>query len=205
MASKIASIASSMIADIIDPKSEDSFIIDNDTKNINISSYALILKKVDKIDKYLSKEIHKLELHYFDFIIAIPGTLFGVIGCPILAIWYYNKYNSYLYPFNCFIIVVINHTLKYVIARKRPLTSNCGNKLIPLKKMHHDPAMPSGDTAQSAVAAATMIYHGYSLYWLSLIPASAFARVYFGSHYIGDTIVGGLMGFIITWGINSFQ
>ena len=86
----------------------------------------------------------------------------------------------------------------------RPLTSNCGKKLIPLKKMHHDPAMPSGDTAQASVAAATMIYHGYSWYWSLIVPASAFARVYFGSHFIGDTIVGGTFAFILTWAINSY-
>mmetsp|Transcript_48250 Transcript_48250/g.43252 ORF Transcript_48250/g.43252 Transcript_48250/m.43252 type:complete len:216 (+) Transcript_48250:2-649(+) len=208
MATTIAAIATSMIADLTHtdkPSSEDDVLTDTEFNidTSDITNYQLILKKLDQLDKEWSIVIHKMELGLLDFIIAVPGTLFGVIGCPILAIWYYHKYQSWLYPFSCFVVVAINHTAKYIFGRKRPLQSNCGKKLIPLKKMHHDPAMPSGDTAQAAVAAATMIYHGYSYNWAFVIPASAFARVYFGSHYIGDTIVGGIFAWGVTWAINS--
>merc|ERR1711920_967273 len=100
---------------------------------------------------------------------------------------------------NCFVVVVINHTAKYLFNRRRPLAADCGHKMIPLQKMHIDPAMPSGDTAQASVAAVTMIMSGYSPYWALIIPASAFARVYFGSHWIGDTLVGGVFGAAVTW------
>merc|ERR1712228_581066 len=132
------------------------------------------------------------------------GTLFGVIGTPLLAVWYYYKFNSFLYPFSCLTVVIINHSLKYIIGRKRPSSSNCAQKKIPLNEMHHDPAMPSGDTAQAAVCAATMIYHGYTCNWLNIIPASAFARVYFGSHYISDTVVGAALGYSVAWAINEY-
>jgi len=208
MATKIAAIATSMIADLTHTGKtmSDEEILDNHKEVAldDYTSYQLLLRKLDEIDKDWSDVIHKLELGVFDVVIAIPATLFGVIGCPILAVWYYNKYRSWVYPLSCFIVVAINHTSKYIFARKRPRTSNCGKKLIPLKKMHHDPSMPSGDTAQSAVAAATMIFHGYSYKWSLIVFASAFGRVYFGSHYIGDTIVGGAFAWVVTWAINSY-
>eukprot|EP00485_Elphidium_margaritaceum_P002578 CAMPEP_0202694874 /NCGR_PEP_ID=MMETSP1385-20130828/8617_1 /ASSEMBLY_ACC=CAM_ASM_000861 /TAXON_ID=933848 /ORGANISM="Elphidium margaritaceum" /LENGTH=215 /DNA_ID=CAMNT_0049350801 /DNA_START=101 /DNA_END=748 /DNA_ORIENTATION=+ len=211
MATKIAAIATSMISDLAligaDKTSpdEETELIDDTQLHLSKMDGTLLrlcLQKLDAIDKEWSDAIHKLEFGVIDFLIAIPATLFGVIGCPFLAVWYYHKYESLLYPMNCLVVVIVNHTAKYIFNRKRPKFVSCGKKMIPLKRMHHDPAMPSGDTAQSAVAAVTLLYHGYNICWSLIVPASAFARVYFGSHYIGDTIVGAVFAWCMSYAIH---
>ena len=54
--------------------------------------------------------------------------------------------------------------------------------------------MASGDTAQAAWLAGTMyLTVGESIY-LWLAPIVAFSRVYYHCHWIGDTIMGCLLG-----------
>lgn len=59
--------------------------------------------------------------------------------------------------------------------------------------------MPSGDTAQAANFSLMMYYHfGDPMYLYVWIPV-AFARVYFQLHWIGDTIIGAMIGLSVAY------
>jgi len=161
------------------------------------------LKKLDELDKIYSDKIHKLSFGYWDYLMVIPGTIFGVFAVPLFCLYYLkiiNKNEIPIYPY-CVLFTVINtELLKILIGRNRPLHKQLGKKLINLRKVHNSGSMPSGDVAQASVTAMTMIYHGYSSLWLFvLVPFGTFGRVYFGSHYIGDCIIGSLIGIICSY------
>lgn len=162
------------------------------------------MNQIDNIDRVISNFIHKLEFGYLDVLILIPGTAFGVWGVPIFVIWYWYIYNSPLLLIAVVITVIINETIKHFVGRVRPDPATLGKKLINLRSIHNNPSMPSGDTAQASVTAITLIYHGYSYLWLLAIPFGAFGRIYFGSHWIGDCIIGGLVGAILAICVNYY-
>lgn len=63
--------------------------------------------------------------------------------------------------------------------------------------------MPSGDSAQAGMFCTMLAaYFGEPLLLLG-IPATCFGRIYFGCHWIGDTIVGASMGTAIATGVHA--
>ena len=102
------------------------------------------------------------------------------------------------------IVLSINESLKYVIGRPRPSIEDIARKWPNLRGIHNNPSMPSGDTAQASVAAVTLIYHGFSGWFVLAIPLGAFGRVYYGSHWIGDCIIGAAIGAILTFCVNYY-
>lgn len=73
--------------------------------------------------------------------------------------------------------------------------------------------MPSGDTSQSAAFAAYLCLYmpglftvlGGNMFRLRLVAAVAAARVFFHCHYIGDTLVGALVGTLVTYGLATLN
>ena len=162
------------------------------------------METLDSIDRKLSGIIHKWSWGYFDILVLIPATIFGVVGVPFLVIWWFYVYKTPLFLIAVVVVFAINESLKYVIARPRPLMENISKKFPNLRKIHNNPAMPSGDTAQASVCAVTLVYHGSSPWFLIMIPLGAFGRVYYGSHWIGDCIVGSIVGAILTFIVNWY-
>lgn len=163
-----------------------------------------LLKKIDELDRSVSSIIHKWSWGYFDILVFLPATAFGVMGIPFLVIWWYWQYNSPILFIAVIVVVAINESLKHFIHRERPLPEDLGEKWPNLRKIHNNPAMPSGDTAQAAVAAVTLVCHGFSFWFLLAIPVGAFGRIYYGSHWIGDCIVGALIGSILAITVNYY-
>jgi membrane-associated phospholipid phosphatase len=56
--------------------------------------------------------------------------------------------------------------------------------------------MPSGDTIQGAQMCFAIYLFFQSYYVLFVIPMVALGRIYFRCHWIGDTIVGGILGIL---------
>ena len=162
------------------------------------------MEKLDSIDRKLSGIIHKWSWGYFDILVLIPATIFGVWGVPCLVIWWFYQYKSPLFLIAVVVTLSINESLKYVISRPRPLLQDLGKKWPNLRKIHNNPAMPSGDTAQASVAAVTLIYHGFSPWFILVIPFGAFGRIYYGSHWIGDCIIGAILGALLTFCVNYY-
>ena len=69
--------------------------------------------------------------------------------------------------------------------------------------------MPSGDTSQSAAFASYLCLYmpglfqllGGNMFRIRLICTVAAARVFFHCHYIGDTIIGAIVGTMVTYGL----
>ena len=100
------------------------------------------------------------------------------------------------------VTVVVVSVLKHAFGRHRPDSTLMGARLwtLSFEKLAENSSFPSGDTAQSAVAAVT-------LYWtwqLNAAPAVAalvllvglvgLGRVFFARHHVADVCVGGLLG-----------
>ena len=172
---------------------------------IESNSWWKMFSSLDLIDREYSEIIHRWEFGLWDILVIIPGTIFGVWGVPFLVIWYYWVYQSPLFLVGVIVTTIINESLKHVFKRVRPDPNKIGKKIIDLRKVHNNPSMPSGDTAQASVMAVTLLYHGYSYLWLLVIPIGAFGRIYFGSHFIGDCIVGAILGVISAYAVNYYM
>ena len=101
-------------------------------------------------------------------------------------------------------LLAVTQTLKKLIKRKRPIyatedheeASNFVKKRLANlgKREIGSAAMPSGDSAQGAlwVVITMLFFQTYAI--LLVIPMVCFGRVYFRCHWIGDTLVGSLIG-----------
>ena len=68
-----------------------------------------------------------------------------------------------------------------------------------LRSYEHNFSLPSGDSAQSALFCTLMFLNYGSVLPLCMVPATMLARVYFGAHWIGDTVVGAAIG--VAWAV----
>ena len=78
-----------------------------------------------------------------------------------------------------------------------------------LRGRESNKSMPSGDTAQSAACAAFICLYlpgifalfGGELFRMRLIATVAMARIFYHCHFIGDTMVGALVGTTIAYAL----
>ncbi len=81
---------------------------------------------------------------------------------------------------------------KRMVGRHRP--RHFAARRYNVRMLINNPAMPSGDSAQAAVWACVLSRLFGTPVFLALIPSTMFARVFYGAHWIGDTIVGAAIG-----------
>lgn len=72
-----------------------------------------------------------------------------------------------------------------------------------LRSLEKNNAMPSGDSAQSALFCTLLALQFGQPRLLLGIPATMFGRVYFGCHWIGDTMVGASIGAVIALTVHT--
>jgi len=133
-------------------------------------------------------------------IIAILGFLY----------WIYDKKVGEKVGVTVFASLVINSTIKILVARPRPYVSDSS-----VQNIRPDTAtgyaFPSGHTQGSAT-----LFTSFAIWlkkrWITIasiviIIMVAISRMYLGAHYLSDVIVGGLLGvgisFLFAWYLNK--
>jgi len=168
------------------------------------------LNRLDALDKKMSNYIFKSSPgKVMDVIIAIGCLAFSYFGFPLWIVLYVVIYESYLYALCVLVSIVVTQIMKRCFKRKRPKLSDVGERwfYLQFEDVSANHSFPSGDTAQAAVFAVTL---GYTVdYWyffglITIVPYAALGRIYFGRHYIGDTIGGAITGIAIGYITNWF-
>ena len=192
---------------------DDTELSDNDIiEATSTSKYRLYscLNRLDQNDKYYTSFIQQLEFGcLFELFMLIPTVMYSFIGIAILIMIYSILFSSLLYFINSFLCLIINEAIKRTIKRRRPNLNTIAERMVNLDGIlliKRSSSMPSGDTAQATVFACTMIYtmiwfygvQDVTWWWMLItIPLVGFERIYFGKHWIGDTLCGAIEGILI--------
>lgn len=153
------------------------------------------------IDRRLSGPIHRLVMGPLDYLLAVPGMAFGTYVMPLtlgaIGLWLGWRVLAVGVAASL-VTVAITQALKHWVKRERPDAPESPRR-VKLRGLVRNPSFPSGDSAQAAVVALLLVLNGPvqdSLRWLFMLPLPLcmFARVYFGAHWIGDTLAGAVIG-----------
>eukprot|EP00040_Diaphanoeca_grandis_P042120 m.264247 g.264247 ORF g.264247 m.264247 type:complete len:287 (-) comp54720_c0_seq1:476-1336(-) len=163
---------------------------------------------IDQFDKRLSGVIHSMQLGPLDYLF-IPGAyLWGylVVVTSYPAMWYFHSVDGLLFvALSGGVFQIVARTLKIFFNRQRPDRLQCPPRMIyrhPLARgndVHGTDvgSMPSADTGCAGFVAGTMLASGMPYFPALLIPMYAgFARIYWGYHWLGDTIIGTIVGLL---------
>eukprot|EP00484_Ammonia_sp_Unknown_P021103 CAMPEP_0197036290 /NCGR_PEP_ID=MMETSP1384-20130603/13846_1 /TAXON_ID=29189 /ORGANISM="Ammonia sp." /LENGTH=250 /DNA_ID=CAMNT_0042466457 /DNA_START=31 /DNA_END=783 /DNA_ORIENTATION=+ len=174
------------------------------------STYKQCLARMDKLDKKLSSYIFRWSPgKVMDVLITIPCLAFSYFGFPVWIVIYIIILESFLYAICVLVSIVVTQIMKRCFKRRRPKISDLGQRwfYLAFEDVSAEHSFPSGDTSQSAVFAVTLGYSINKYYFLGLLcvtPLVALGRVYFGRHYIGDTVGGALTGIVVGYCVNYF-
>ena len=145
------------------------------------------------------------------FYAELPVLFFSLIFCDWYTIWapYLFLWILFLHfsiSSDIFIVMVVNviililtsTSLKYITWRQWPALSRGLSKHFNLRKAQKNaPSFPSGDCIQAAhyFMMLALLFHNN---WLLLFPLiTAYGRVYYCCHWIGDTIAGLVLGALL--------
>ncbi len=155
---------------------------------------------LSSIDRRVSRRIHALELGRLDYLLAAPTLAFGEWGMPVVWValgmafgWRYGLALALC----SLALAALTSALKRLAARTRP--QPLAPRALALRALATSPSFPSGDSAQAGLVTALLILAGpledpRRWLFLPLAPCCMFGRVYFGAHWVGDTVVGVLLG-----------
>jgi len=156
---------------------------------------------MEHLDRRASRPIHDLTLGGLDYLLVVPGMAFGVYVMPLtlaaIGLWLGWKV-AVVGIAASITTVAITDPLKLYFSRQRPAPLEATRR-VRIRKLVNNPSFPSGDSAQAALIAILLwancgVEDWRRHLWLALVPACMFARVYFGAHWIGDTIAGAAIG-----------
>ncbi|KAF4660158.1 hypothetical protein FOZ61_004219 [Perkinsus olseni] len=154
-----------------------------------------------KLDRYISTTyVHSLKLGLLDYLVAVPALVCSTYVVPFLPVIVSIKMGTQRgmeYLICVLLCVAVSLTLKKVFKRVRP-TYPSAPREVNLRWMESNFSFPSGDSVQAGALATFLALCDNAPKAYALVPCVMFARVYFGFHWIGDTIFGALLGVLIT-------
>ena len=175
------------------------------------------LRALAELDQKSSHKIHLLNLSCAEVLILSFGVLFTpyfIWTAPVIVYFLTLVHlkdsgsfrsagpllsNSlqagFLYILTAILMTFAVVIMKRRFGRQRPILIN-ENRLIDLRTRETNKAFPSGDTAHSSLFAFFILLHLQSPYWVFVVPLTAFARIYYQCHWIGDTIAGTVVGLV---------
>jgi len=154
----------------------------------------------DQVDRKLSDRIHRMKL-------VLPLNLLPAVGALFCSVWIFPFVLGLNFWFcgwwaivSTIVTLIISEVLKHLTKRARPNCQRYELRFMDFKKTGTKYSMPSGDTAQAAVTATCyFLTYGVDALWACvLVPFVAFGRVYMRAHYLGDTVVGTVLGVLVT-------
>ena len=169
-----------------------------------------ILSILDNYDKQLSDKIHKLEINdIFEFVLYLSARLYNpeCVTCYFIIMFAYFAKVKHDYFFivkpvlHVLIILLVTLISKHIIGRARPNVRENVKRNFILRHKEKNCSMPSGDAMQSANFAVILIYYFNCYYGILLIPFVMISRVYYFCHYVSDTVVGAIAGWIISYSL----
>ena len=159
---------------------------------------------MNQLDRTISAQVHGWQLGPVDYLLVVPGMMFGsyVMPLTILGLGFWLSWQFALVAVMASLTTLaITNPLKHWLARPRPEPLDAA-RAFKLRKLVNNPSFPSGDSAQAGAIVVLVMLLGplgwpASLAFLPLIPLCMFSRVYFGAHWIGDTIAGVAIGALV--------
>jgi membrane-associated phospholipid phosphatase len=131
----------------------------------------------------------------FFLITQLGGTLFYVVAL-LIAYWGYNKKEAIFLSFILIVSIMSEYYLKVIIANERPPASNWHPGVDPPNY-----STPSGHSQNSATLYGWLTAK-IKTWWMALIAVIlvgliGISRIYLGVHYLGDVLLGWVIGIAI--------
>ena len=182
-----------------------------EVKKEKVSFIKNTLSRIDLLDKKISNYIYILELNkILEHIIYIFARLFNpdIVIIFYLSIFLYqiiiNKNYFYIIKplIHLVVTLILTTILKHSFKRPRPEINSHVKRLHNLRKKEKNFSMPSGDSMQAAnFAIVALFYFNISLTGFLIVPFVMFARIFYFCHYFFDTLVGALIGGVVSLGL----
>jgi len=183
----------------------------NNNKNNNNNSSSYINKIISKIiffDKKYSEIIHKSEVNkILELLLFISARLYNpeCVLIYFLIMFYYSNLTFILKPLTHVIIcLIITISMKHYTKRIRPNLYDNIKRRYNVRDRETNCSMPSGDSMQAANFAIIFYFYYGKIFGFFLILPVMLSRIFFCCHYIMDTIVGVIIGFIVSLTLFNF-
>lgn len=175
---------------------------DEESQDKKIQTEETIINDCHKFDFWLSSFVYSHSSGIFEYVILTGASLFGhkLMPVSIIASAYIIGFGGAVFMALCSVCCALVTTLgKHFFGRIRPDPSLLSRRIFEIRSQFTNPAFPSGDTAQAAVFGTVVYLLRRWILILIVIPWAAFGRVYYGCHWVGDTVAGALVGAVMSY------
>jgi membrane-associated phospholipid phosphatase len=152
-------------------------------------------------DTTLSARIHKSPSSFVrEAILAPAGVLFSSHGlpCVLVVLWLAaGRWLALWLLASTMATLAATESLKRYFGRPRPQEGALAPRRLSLRPTigAKSCAFPSGDSAQAMqIVSLLILLAGWDPRWMCVVPMTMLARVYYGCHWVGDTIAGCAVG-----------
>mmetsp|Transcript_42417 Transcript_42417/g.49122 ORF Transcript_42417/g.49122 Transcript_42417/m.49122 type:complete len:200 (+) Transcript_42417:30-629(+) len=167
-----------------------------------------ILHHLDELDKKYSRRIHYLDFGHLNKVVYLMARFFNPenLASVYLIIFYLSNKNFFyvmIFLEGAALSLLLSIYLKGLIGRLRPVFPEDVTKSGYLRGIEKLNSMPSGDAIQAGYFAMFCMYHFNNPYVLAICFFALYGRVHFVIHWIGDIIVGMIIGLSFSYLLQS--